>query len=72
MSVERVGGIESSPTRAIFLQMWREKMSASARLQMLVREDSPAEKTMQEQRKLKVEPAARIEISTEAKRLNKG
>lgn len=69
MSVQRVGGIESSPTRQIFLDMWREKMSASARLQKLVRENSPAEQIAQDRRQLKVEPAARIEISKEAKRL---
>lgn len=69
MSVQRVGGIESSPTRQIFLDMWREKMSASARLQKLNRENSPAEQIAQERRKLKVEPAARIEISQEARRL---
>jgi len=69
ISVERVGSIESSPTRQIFLDMWREKMSASARLQKLVRENSPAEQIAQERRKLKVEPAARIEISQEARRL---
>lgn len=69
MSVQRVGGIESSPTRQIFLDMWREKMSASARLQKLVRENSPAEQIAQDRRQLKVEPAARIEISQEARRL---
>ena len=69
MSVQRVGGIESSPTRQIFLDMWREKMSASARLQKLARENSPAEQIAQDRRQLKVEPAARIEISQEARRL---
>jgi len=69
MRVERVGGIESSPARALFYELWREKMSASARLTKLVREGSPAEKEW-EIRRRKVEPAVRVEISQAAKKVS--
>ncbi len=54
--------IETSPTKQIFLEMWREKMSASARLQVLTRENEECKTKPRV-----IEPAARIEISRKAR-----
>jgi len=71
MRVESVGSVMLSPTRALMLEMWREKMSPSARLKQLMREPSPAETEWRKRRAEPVDPAVRIHISLEAKRLNK-
>ena len=71
MRVESVGSVISSPTRALMLEMWREKMSPSARLKQLMREPSPAEVEWRKRRADPVDPAVKIHISIEAKRLSK-